>query len=482
MSVLNQITCHQITCPVCLTPLQDSARTCPNSACGFDLPDNYCQTCREAPPLPIAAIGYAGHGKTHLLAAIVLTLNDLANRRKDETITLQVLDEDTRQCLDRWLRSEKQTRTLPPTELRQEPASPMILHVSGLFPARTLLVYDVAGQSFHDMTRGHVCLPALRDIQTVWFVMSPRDVRRHPAEDDETRRDESPQDMSFLFSAYKTAMDKLEAKLEGRNAVIVLAKGDTIGEEAAKLRDYLANDPIQANLPNRDLHCLISGYEAELRQIAGPVEDFVCGLAGVRNLVNLLRQEDMGVSFCVTSALGKDPAPGLRPGEERTEAPWTRQRVLDPLIWTLLLEKQRVAVQTDIVLDPRGYPVCGARPVPELLWERLPRQQGARTWFLGRSTPVTSPGQPPPPIRRPRLIGSLLEPLVAAEAPAGRIVLITNNLVVDLDDFRGTEWEKRLLLVTTSDQRDVQSQWLQKQVIESAEDCNEVVEFITKAR
>jgi len=469
----------QITCPVCQTPLSDAARVCPDGGCGYRLPEGYVAGCREAPPLPIAAIGYSGHGKTHLLAAMVLTIRELTLRPWAEEATLEVLDDQTRAKLQDWIDHADNNQALPPTEFRPERPTPMILRVAGLFPPRTLLVYDVAGQSFHDMTKADQCLPALRDAQTVWFVLSPHDLERP---------DRRSRDLMFLFGAYKTAMSKLEAKLEGRSAVVVVAKGDKLGDKAPDLRDYLDSDPLRAEAAESSERFSLKSCEEGLRQMSLKVEDYVGRVRDVRNLVGLLRKERIEVAFCVTSALGKDAVPGLQAGDASVDAPWARQRVLDPMIWTLLQEKQRSAAQVHLILDPGGeggvgYPALGGRGLPELLWERLPRHQGLRTWMLGEAGAATAPGQPPPgqPLAkcRCRLLGPLLEPWSQAEPLGGRVVLVTNQLVLDLEDFRSGPWAKRLLLVTTSDRPEVREQWPQVKLIRTVEDLGEVTRFLS---
>jgi hypothetical protein len=486
---------NQLSCPVCLEPLPEGAPACPNADCGFVLPKNYGKICREAPPLPIAAVGYSRHGKTHLLAAIVLTLRDLTRRDMAQRVTLEILDEATRRQWTDWVEREKRTKTLPPTEVRRGRPIPMILKVSGLFPARTLLVYDVPGQIFHTMDQDPGCLPVLRDSQIVWLVMSPHEFQMPLSDAAESERDHRPQELGPLFAAYKAAMDRLDAPLEGRSAILVVAKGDKIGGEAAALRNYLDSDPLRADapVPCRDLS--LKSAEDELRHISPQIEEHVCEVGDsrnvdIRNMVNLFRENGMNVFFCVTSALGKDPVPGMQPGEEELGVPWARQRVLDPLIWTLALEKQRAAAQSHLILDGSapgtGYPFHSGRPLPQLLWERLPRHKGVRTWFLGRFGAATSPGQAPPPqpprTPRPRLIGALLDPPTGAEGPTGRCVLVTDQVVTDLQDFRHSDWSRRLLLVTNSDRAEVREQWPSAKVIQSLEDLDEVVEFMTKNR
>jgi len=478
---------YEITCPVCFTHLTDSAEVCPNEDCKFKLPKNYYQNCCEAPPLPIAAVGYSQHGKTHLLAAIVLTLLDLASRGMSEPVTLDVIDDRTRQVLSEWINSAKRHMALRPTELRTERPVPMILRVSGLFPARTLLVYDVAGESFHTMEEPDERLPALQNIQIVWFVISPFDLLKPPADEVNKQKEESPQNLTFLFSSYKAAMNKLGAKLDGRNAVIVVAKGDKLND-AMEIHDYLERDPFQRNAHEPSDHFSIKSYEETLRQTGPKVQDSISATNDLRNMVNLLREERMEVCFCVTSALGSD-ATSTMDDQPKTNAQWLRQRVLDPLIWTLLLEKQHATAQAHVIVDPYidaglGYPACTDGSVLELLWKKLPRHHRLRTLLLGRRSAFSSASHVPPALparsRRLHLIGPLLNPLSSTESPTGRVVLITNNIVGDLDDFKSTAWSRQLLLVTTSAQAEVRGQWPKTVVVQGAEDVSEIAEFLSK--
>lgn len=474
----------QITCPVCLTPLSESDNICPEQGCCFKLPQNYYQNCREAPPLPIAAVGYSGHGKTHLLATIVLTLRELARRPMKDLITFEVLDERTKNMMEDWSKHEKSQDTLEETAESPNRPQPMILRVSGIFPDRTLLVYDVAGQVFHNLAPGGDLLRILRDIHTVWFVVSPHDLTEGVAEAREADQKYVPTDLSYLFSSYRTTMGDLKVELEGRHAIMVMTKGDKLtGGKARPLHDYLDSDPFRPDASEwPDLS--IKDYEQNLRQTSALVQSYTEGIGDVRSIVSLLGRARMEVSFCVTSALGQDPSPGIY---QKTLTPWLRQRVLDPLIWTLLLEKNRAAAQAHVIIDPgigttTGYPACTEGPLPALLWKGFPRHQHVQAWFLGQSAPAASPGQPPPaaPQRLPRLrlIGALLEPLANVAHPEGRVVLITNSVVTDLEDFKSGAWSSRLLLITSSDSAAVREQWPNTKIIGSRDDLNDVLEFL----
>ncbi len=481
---------YEITCPVCLVPLSESDNVCPGEDCRFRLPINYYRICRQAPPLPIAAVGYSTHGKTHLLATMVLTLKDLTNRdMAEELITFEVLDEQTRKVTTKWQDHEKSTLTLEPTVESSKRPVPMILSVKGIFPERTLLVYDVAGQVFHDMESDGKRLEILRNIQTVWFVISPHDLE---LDQDSMEADSKvPQDVLYLFSSYKAAMNRLDASLEGRNAVIVLTKGDKLTHaRSGELHQYLECDPLSPLVPQDERpHFSIKPYEAVLRDTSVKVQQYIHGLSGmggIKSMTNSLSQARMDVWYCVTSALGKD-AEGLQ-GHRKTTSPWARQRVLDPLIWTLTLEKNRIDTQAHIILDfsaGSGYPACGEGAIPELLWKALPRHQQVRIWYLGQSAAASAAGQAPPrpPQRSPRqrLIGRLLEPLENVAHPQGRMVLITDNVVTDLEDFKTGPWAGRLLLLTTSDRVEVREQWGNTKVVTSSADLGEALDFLKQS-
>lgn len=493
---------REITCPVCLTPLTESQEVC---ACGFKLPLDYYRTCQEAPPLAIAAIGYSTHGKTHLLASILQRLYDLARRpRTLDPVTLQVMDDHTNTLLSMWMDHAKTGKLLDRTEpprrggpdVKPEPPVPMILRVSGLMPERTLLVYDVAGEVFNSTERIEKYLPALRDIQTVWFLVSPTDVEKRPSGEVNQNEASPTGNLGFLFTCYDAAMRKLKFRIEDRNAVVILTKCDRLKARASEILQYLDSDPLLTAPVTGAAPYGIRACEAELRHISETVQDYVSGVgeeeqpnAGDVQILTGLLSKKMRVSFCVTSALGRRPLRDtLGQIDPELTGPWQPKRVLDPLIWTLLLEKEQRTVHTHVVLDTHTegsntYPVCGEAPLPELLWEKLvPDQQHVRFWAMGRSAPASAPGQRPPdaPPRQRRLclLGPLLEPLSQRDHPEGLIVLITNNVITDLDDYRQTARGKQLLLVTSSTRREVSEQWPRTIVVQTPEDLNGVIEFL----
>jgi hypothetical protein len=471
---------NTIKCPCCLVNICDKDRSCPS--CRFALPLNYYQNCIQAPPLPIAAIGYSGHGKSHLLNAIVLTLRQLSGCEFPVQVTLEVADDHTLGVVAA-ASAKAEGEALDPTPRQNSRTIPLILRASGLFPPRTLLVYDVAGESFESLTAVHEHLPVLREIQTVWFVLSPDDLQK-PAR--AVGGGAAARDLGFLFTAYKNAMIRLEAPLEGRNAVIVVSKGDKLsGEGVSELKEYLETDPYCAGQIASATGFDLKAYEEGIRQVAHRVEPFVTRIKDVRNLVGLLKGSGMTVNFCVTAALGHDPIPGPT-GKVTLE--WCRQRALDPLVWTLVMERQPdrnslLHVLVDVGSDSaRAYPAVGGRPLPSQLWESLSNHQKVRFSFLGRTVEGLAPGQQPPEVppsvRRLPLIGPMLEPLRAENSLVGKVVLVTNSVVLDLPDFDTKAWRSRIILVTSSDRPEVRSQWRRVQVIESAEDLAHVVDFM----
>jgi hypothetical protein len=472
MSALNEI-----TCPRCLGAVGEADTACRD--CHLPLPANYCRICRENPPLPIVAIGFTNHGKTHLLAALLLTIEHLTALLPG--VSSRPLGEHTRKTLRDWRLAEDRKLKLPKTRWRHQDAAadeeppletetaiepsrePLIVSISGFYARRTLLIYDVAGESFETLTKAHEDLPVLRVAQTVWFVVSAFDLL-FPRENS---RNEG-QLLGDLFASYQTAMQKLGASLEGRNAVIVLTKGDKLGAVKAASHlghewpaNYLREDPCAPQYEGSDTFSKET-YEKKLEQISAELETFNRSIPGGPNMVNLMQENGMKVHFCVAAPLGADPSMA---GDTQVPDAWKRHRVLDPLIWTLRLENDRAEADSlHLVLDAAAdaapaYASYAGAPLPQALWQRLTQQREVRTWFLGQVEPAASPRQPPPPAPpsrpRPRLIGPLLESL----PPKSRVVVVTHGIIPDLEDFKGTSWMERLLLVSTSDADAVVNRW-----------------------
>ena len=450
----------QIFCPRCLAQLDQAVETCP--ICDRAL-GTYCKVCEKAPALPIVAIGFSTHGKTHLLAALLLTLDYLTSRLPKTSF--RAMGEDTGQRLKDWRATAQRQGILPPTPLPEGAKNdlllnPLVIHLSGFYEARTLLIYDIAGEAFNTIDGADKHLPVLKIAQTVWIVVSVLDLEESGIK--------SGQSLGDLFAAYQATMERLNATLEGRNVVLVFTKADKLlGIEAAetldcqKIEDYLQADPFAPDNKAMPVPSMES-YERELEAISEELRQFPQHIEGASNLVNLIEAENkMNLRFCAASALGLDSAAS----NTRAGSNWKRQRVLDPLIWTLLMENKRVDTQTfHLVLDAGteagpAYRSIRGSSLPHHVWQRLVAQREVRTWFLGSSSPAARPRHQPPssPPTRPRfrLIGPLLESL----PPTSRVVVISNGPILDLSDFRTTDWQHRLLLICTSDQEAVVNQW-----------------------
>lgn len=459
---------NQITCPRCLRPISEADESCPS--CKLTLPPNYCRICYDAPPLPIVAIGFSRHGKTHLLASMLLTIEHLPTLLPD--VSSRPLGQHTLDSLIEWRKASGQRRTLLKTPVghvdsdKNEPSrEPVIVSVSGFYDPRTLLIYDVAGENFESLTLAHQHLPVLRSTQTVWFVVSPDDLEPRETQDE---AEGGGRQLGDLFASYLTAMERLGASLEGRNAVIVLTKGDKLGAVKAAERvghdwldDYLWSDPCASGYEGSDSFSL-PDYEQKLEKMSAELEKFVRYVPGGPNLVTQLRRHKMNVFYCVTAPLGADASDA---GETKVPGGWKRQRVLDPLIWALRLEKERVESRSlHFILDAASdagpaYAAHAGAPLPQALWQRLSQQREVRIWLLGQSAPASPPRQPPPaaPPSQPRL--RLIGPLLESLPEGSRAVVLTNGMIADLEDFKGTSWVGRLLLVTTSDAASVVNQW-----------------------
>jgi hypothetical protein len=83
------------------------------------------------------------------------------------------------------------------------------------------------------------------------------------------------------------------------------------------------------------------------------------------------------------------------------------------------------------------------------IWEKLSEIGETATFYLGSSSPVSHGNQAPPqgPDRRSRL--RLIGPILERLKPESRLLVLTNGPILDLGDFRQSQWRDRLLVVTT---------------------------------
>lgn len=425
----------RVICPFCLKPHDfDASLDCPTTE--YRVPVDYVSEYRSAPPLWLVTVGFSGHGKTTYLAALTLMLENMD--RVWERMFSSQMDNHTMQRV-REIRLEAMQGDLQaPTDV--DTPRPLLFNVQNLpgGSSRSLVMYDVAGQIFEDLDEVHKYVAALKQVTTTWFLISPRDLRA--ADNDKT--------IPELFTAYRSGMRNLRIDLNQRNLIVIYTKAD-IADFPRDIQDYLINDPLRS-LTQQDgsyeqIDFALDEYVWEMRQMSERLKIYTKEkVQGGRAFISMVESSGMNLVFCTTSALGDSPDPTQ--GIMLENAP--RYRVLDPFLWATTLDKPVKPRSIGLILDAaeESYAVYDDDLVRRVT-ESLAIHGDLTTYHLGSSVPIGLPGQPPPDqppySAYPRLLGPILE----QAAPDTQFLLLTNGRILDLEDFRRTAWQDRVLVV-----------------------------------
>jgi hypothetical protein len=404
-----------------------------------------------APPLWTVTVGFSGHGKTTYLNALTLSIENLARRLPG--VHYRYLDERSLEKV-RAIRATAFGRKQP-KQTEEEDALLVEVKQFPQVPDHSLILHDVRGELFEMLDKAHQAVPALCEVETVWFLASLSDL---------DMQQDKGLTLSDLFASYHAAMERLQARLDNRTIIFVLTKADR-HDFPREIDDYLARDPFQAiTIPNAVVDAApdfsLDEYLDELDGVSQILEQYTVDvIPGGAQLVNSIRGWGVDLRFCVTSALGQSPE-----DNNILAAPAQRYRVLDPYFLTLRpnrshsqtvnLSQPRQREQYHFALILDGSESCGPVFENELarrLWEELAKQGEVVTYFLGQQKPAARNRQKPPegPARSPRqrLIGPILDRL----AQDTRAVIVTTGSVRDLQDFVGPKWSRRLLVLSVGE-------------------------------
>lgn len=456
----------RVICPFCLQPHETGVAPrfiCPKYQ--EALPAAYVDHYQRVPPLWLVTVGFPAHGKTTYLAALTLALEHVSSIWP--TSYSRSLDQHTMEARHSWTRAARlgeQHAATAPGNLR-----PLLISVTGLPEqgSRCLVMYDVAGQIYDRLHNVEEHLAAIRQVSTIWFFVSLDDLRAQ----DRT--------LSDLFTTYLAGLEGLHADLRGRNLIVVYTKGDRL--PVPDIRQHLLRDPFQLlTMPagqRPDLSAIsMDGYYAEMDSMSSWLHEYTrTHVPGGRPFINLVEDQGLQLVFCVTSALGEDPAPANRLREDTR-----RFRILDPLLWAVRLDRPLETRRLNLILDAAsGADELYGGPILSELWAQLNAIGEVSTYQLGSRRPLAGPGQAPPrPASgtfHPRLIGPVLEQL----PPISTSLVITTGPVLDLDDFRPhCWWPKRLLLVGLN--QPPGQNWCHTQVYSSGSSTGGLIEALLK--
>jgi hypothetical protein len=435
----------RVICPFCCNVHDFSAALiCPTFS--LEVPETYVREYAQVPPLWLMTVGFPQHGKTTYLAALTLTLESMD--RVISGLFLRSLGNGHAVIQAMREQAEEGTRPDPTTAAAGEgdaPIQPLLLqvHQMGELGSRCLVLYDVAGESFVSPEAVGRRVPALKQVNTVWFLVSLFDLEQQTEK----------RTITDLFNVYLSGMEQLRIDVRGWNLIVVYTKSDR-ATFPPSLVAYLVSDPLtelaRTGEPAQNAPLFsIPEYVQEMRAISGALEDYTRSrVRGGPAFVNMVRAKGMNLVFSLTSALGQSPD-----GDSRYlghhALPY---RILDPFLWALTLERRPPTRGLRLVLCANPGAATGKGPPVAEIWGRLTDHGEVTTHFLGQKRAASVPGQPPPGSAtgrsRQRLIGPILHDCGAEE----RLLVITDGEILDLDDYRQSPWCDRLLLVTVAEE------------------------------
>lgn len=465
----------RVICPFCVKPHDlISPPVCPVTE--WPIPNDYVNGYRKAPPLWLVTIGFSQHGKTTYLAALTLMLEELS--KVWENVYYVPLDQPTTEKI-REMRKEAAVGKLPrPTQMQDQPRlqdlpRPLLLDICDMprFGSRCLVMHDVAGEVYVSLDKVKEYVPAIKQANTIWFLVSLPDLRD----------DKDGKTITELFNAYRSGMESLRIDLRGRNLIVVYTKGDEL-ERPADVDEYLMGDPLKGLRckgmdPSGFQNLSLDDYLEKMDSISKRLETFTRQeVPGGTTFISMVKAKGMNLAFCITSALGESPQKGTK---ELMNPDGFRYRVLDPFFWALTLEKDTGSKHFGLVLD--GSSQSGAvysEALPTEVWTRLSDYGEITTYFLGKTTPASQHGQKPPDAapRSARL--RLLAPILEQASPDMRFLVISTGKIIDLADFLDSPWQDRIALVTIGE--DYEEDWPNAIVHRAGDDPAALVEYLLR--
>lgn len=299
--------------------------------CNEALPPLYLNGGQSMLPLPIQFLGLSKHGKTSYFAALTMVLQRVNAIWNGFTVTPAT--ESSRKAM-REVNLYFETGKLPSRTLpgSKDPYV-MLLNRIPKWIDRALMIRDCSGEAFReidiDLKEANFLL---KSPLTLIFV-SLADINAGYAMDD-------------LMTSYLNALAAHGVSLgnEFKKVVVVLTKADLLLDSLPQeLLLYISEDPIwqasrqEEGEPKWFAAKAMDAYLADLEEISRRIEEWICRRAAGRTLVTLARDRKIEIEFTLISSTGAAP----QTQDNTLPTGWEPSRVLDPLLWALVLDERR---------------------------------------------------------------------------------------------------------------------------------------------
>lgn len=286
-------------CPNCLGDFPSLGARCPE--CQQDIPSRYVRDYQDFPPIAYSIIGFAHHGKTVFIGALLRTLDELGKRWSKEKFWYSpITPEHMKRALE--ITSTLDALELPaPTPLVFP--QPLILQLSGIpgYGNANLIIHDISGEVFRDATTIQSHAGYLRNSSTIVWLVSPTDINSAQAA------------MEFVTNLTQGLAD-LGADVGKKNLLVVLTKCDRYQNFPPEVKAFLEG--------NADV--------LDRRGIAGlsrAIGDWIEGSDNLWNVKRRLESQFASVKYLTVSATGSEVI------NSRLTQPLRPRGIAETLVW-----------------------------------------------------------------------------------------------------------------------------------------------------
>lgn len=456
----------RIACPYCCT-----IQTFPDSnicnKCGNAVPEKYIRAARMTPPVYLAVVGMSSHGKTTYIHSLTHAMDNLGKIVRGSF--LDALDDKTidelRKIRGQISTQTKTTATAPRSneENLLVPQEPMVFSLKSFMTMdrNSLVIYDIAGESFSNRADIQQYADPLKLAYTIWFMVSLYDLE-HPSE----KMTDRYGTIADLFNIYIAGMERVGANPRGRKLHVVYTKADKLTNRLnPDIRDYIRSDAY-SNLADkspqelRDKPFNVDNYFYQLEQMSARLREFTEDeVPGGIQFVNMVEDYGMELSFSINTAIGRDHTPNNQMID------YEAYRVLDPLVW---------ALKENVELGPQAVDKVGPKAgkekeiilildtgqssltkiygqqmnLPSHFFTALSDLGEVKTYHLGTITTLLQPGREPLNASPTKETLPFIGPILDQVGEDSQILLLTCRTVEDMLDFHTPDWHQRMAVVT----------------------------------
>jgi len=465
-------------CPFCLTRHDFGVPPRCNSH-SLDIPQLFLEEYDRIPTLWLVTVGFKEHGKSSYIGALTEVLENISSVWK--TSTCQYLDEYTFTTVKEIREQTVMGKVVDPTPtwkpreqraassevVENHPVQPLLMHAYEIpnFGSCCMITYDVAGEYFStpNAIRDDGYLRSLNAVKNIWFFVDL----------DQVFKPDNTMNVNQLLQVYLAGMTRMGWSLRNRNLIVIYTKADLYTNNSSEVEerhflpqevcDYYQQDPFDRLLQARSdrnlrkefqhMEFFIDAYLSEMEHISSLLEFYTRDeVPGGQDLINLAAQKQIGLKFCIVSALGTKPtSDGVLPVDKNPH------RVIDPFLWALKMNKGLENRNVKLILDPKLFTpdVAADRFSISLLSEFYSTMQSfdreITTYFIGNASPASIAGQRLPNHPPRHCGGRFIGPILDQGSQNDIALVLTTDEITDLDDYRGSQWENHMYYVAVAE-------------------------------